>query len=56
MKAKGDSEKVKITAKLPVSLWRAARVRALDERRDFQDVVIDTLELYLKHPQKGDKS
>jgi len=53
MKTKDPTETVKCTVKLPADLWRAARHRALDERRDFQDVVADALELYLKRPQKG---
>lgn len=53
MKAKPPTEMVKSTVKLPEALWRAARVRALDERRDFQDVVADALVLYLKTPPKG---
>ncbi len=48
---------VKCTMKLPADLWRAGRIRALDERRGFQDVVADALAYYLKHKpaQKGDK-
>ncbi|MBI3782616.1 MAG: CopG family transcriptional regulator [Deltaproteobacteria bacterium] len=38
---------VKCTVKLPVELWRAARHRAIDEDRDFQEVVADALKLYL---------
>lgn len=44
---------VKCTMKLPADVWRAGRIRAIDERRDFQDVVAEALELYLKRPQKG---
>lgn len=55
MKTKEPTEKVKCTVKLPSDIWRAARHRALDERRDFQDVVASALELYLKQPQKGGK-
>jgi hypothetical protein len=53
MKRKEPAETIKCTVTLPVDLWRAARVRALDERRDFKDVVADALELYLKRSQKG---
>ena len=55
MKTKEPVERVKCTVKLSSDLWRAARVRALDERRDFQDVVADALTLYLKQPQRGGK-
>ena len=47
---------VKCTLKLPAPIWREARIRALDERKDFQDVVADALEAYLKRPQKGPKA
>ena len=53
MAAKESAESVKCTVKLPVELWQRARHRALDERRDFQDVVAEALELYLKRPLKG---
>lgn len=55
MTTKEPAETVKSTVKLPADLWRAARHRALDERRDFQDVVASALELYLKQPLKGGK-
>jgi hypothetical protein len=56
MKTKEPTETVKCTVKLPADLWRAARHRALDERRDFQDLVAEALELYLKRPPKGGKA
>ena len=58
MKTKEPVEMVKCTMKLPADIWRAGRIRALDERRDFQDVVADALAAYLKQrpTQKGDKS
>ena len=40
----------KLTVRLPDSLWRDVKVRALDERRDAQDVVADALRAYLKTP------
>lgn len=43
---------VKTTIKLPEGLWRAARIRALDERAEFQAVVARALERYLKTPVK----
>jgi len=55
MKTKEPVEMVKCTMKLPADAWRAGRIRALDERRDFQEVVADALKLYLKQPQKGGK-
>jgi hypothetical protein len=39
---------VKTTIDLPEPLWRAAKVRAMDERVDLRRVVIAALEAYLK--------
>ena len=45
---------VKTTVDLPQSLWREAKIRALDEGTDFRRVVIAALESYLKtKPEKG---
>lgn len=38
----------KSTVDLPVNLWRAAKIRALDEGTDFRAVIIRALEMYLK--------
>jgi hypothetical protein len=38
---------VKTTIDLPERLWRAAKIRALDERTDLRGIVIAALELYL---------
>jgi hypothetical protein len=38
---------VKTTVDLPEPLWRAAKLRALDERTDLRSVVIAALEAYL---------
>lgn len=43
---------VKTTLRVPESIWKAARVRALDEHRSFQDVLADALAMYLKTPIK----
>lgn len=48
MADKDKADPVKTTVRIPAALWRAARVRALDERADFQDVVVRALEAYLK--------
>lgn len=48
-------EIIKTTMKLPRSLWHAARVRALDERIDFQELVARALAAYLQKPAKGGK-
>jgi hypothetical protein len=41
------SEVVKTTVRLPVVLWRAVKMRAVDERRDLQDVIIAALTAYV---------
>lgn len=46
-------ELVKTTLELPEALWRAAKIRALDERRDFRSVVIAALEAYLRQKPKA---
>jgi hypothetical protein len=46
MEAKDDA--VKTTVRIPRALWKDARVRALDEGRDFQEIVADALKQYLK--------
>lgn len=43
---------VKTTMVLPRELWRAAKVRALDEGVDLNRVVIVALESYLKRTKK----
>ena len=42
----------KTTVDLPETLWRAAKIRALDERSDLRAVVIAALETYLKAKPK----
>ena len=45
---------VKTSVELPQTLWREAKIRALDEGTDFRRVVIAALERYLKtKPEKG---
>jgi hypothetical protein len=38
---------VKTTLELPTELWRAARVRALDERTNLKALVVRGLEMVL---------
>ena len=47
-KPKGSGDTVKTTIDLPVALWRAAKVRAMDDRTDLRQVVIRALEAYVK--------
>ena len=46
-----DSDTVKTTVELPGDLWRAAKIRAMDERADLRTVLIRALEQYLGHGQ-----
>ncbi len=39
---------VKTTLRVPAEVWEAARIRAIQERRTFQEVLADALRLYLK--------
>lgn len=41
------SDTVKTTVELPGELWRAAKIRAMDERTDLRTVLIRALEQYL---------
>jgi hypothetical protein len=52
MKNTKSTEMVKTTTRLPKALWRKAHIQALDEDRDFQEIVASALEAYLKTPRK----
>jgi len=55
-KTQAADKVVKTTIRMPRAVWHAARVRALDEQIDFQDLVVAALEAYLKKPRrKGGK-
>ena len=43
-----DGDTVKTTVELPGELWRAAKIRAMDERADLRTVLIRALEAYLR--------
>ena len=43
--------KVKVTIRLPETLWKKTRIRALKEGRNAQDIIQDGLELYFS--QRG---
>lgn len=49
----GEPSMVKTTLLMPEELWRRAKVRAMEERRDLRDLLLDGLELVLK--RKGSK-
>lgn len=42
-----SDETVKTTIELPEHLWRAAKIRAVENRTDLRRVVIDALEAFL---------
>ncbi|HEY7791881.1 MAG TPA: hypothetical protein VIC33_15305 [Vicinamibacterales bacterium] len=44
---------VKTTVELPEELWRAAKIRAMDERSDLRSVLIEALATYLKPARKA---
>jgi hypothetical protein len=46
----GVSRTVKTTVDLPQALWRAAKIRALDDQTDLRSVVIAALRAYLHLP------
>jgi hypothetical protein len=48
------AKKVKTSLALPEPLWTAARIRALQDGVDAQDLVAHALELYLR--RKADRS
>ena len=41
---------VKTTVELPQELWRASKIRAMDEQTDLRSVVIAALKAYLHLP------
>lgn len=53
-----DGDTVKTTVELPGELWRAAKIRAMDERADLRTVLIRALEDYLREdaPAQPDRA
>jgi hypothetical protein len=49
---KREERVVKTTVDLPEGLWRAAKIRALDDGSDLRAVVIEALEAFLKTKPK----
>jgi hypothetical protein len=47
-----DLPLVKTTLLLPPPLWRAAKVRAVDERTNLKQIVVKALQAYLRTPLK----
>jgi hypothetical protein len=46
----GSPAHVKTTVDLPQELWRAAKIRAMDDHTDLRSVVIAALRVYLRTP------
>ena len=46
------AETVRTTLVLPVALWQRAKLRALEERRDLRDVLLEALGRYLGETKK----
>jgi hypothetical protein len=44
---RSESPSVKTTVELPTDLWRAAKIRAMDERVDLRTILIRALEGFL---------
>ena len=49
-RAASMSGNVKTTVDLPQDLWRAAKIRAMDEHTDLRSIVIAALGVYLRIP------
>ena len=47
-KRKPGASVVRTTVQLPPALWRAAKVRAMDERSDLRAIIIAALRAYLR--------
>ncbi len=52
MKNTAEAETVKTSVRLPKALWREARLAAIQEDMDLQDLVAAALVAYLKTPAK----
>ena len=46
------AERVRTTLVLPLALWQRAKVRALEERRDLRELLLDALGRYLGETKK----
>ena len=47
-RARPHNRNVKTTVDLPEGLWRAAKIRAMDEHTDLRSIIIAALTAYLK--------
>jgi hypothetical protein len=46
---------VQVTVRIPRSLWKRAKLRAVEEERDLREIVMESMERYLaeKKSKKG---
>jgi len=44
---------MKTSIEIPEDVWRAAKIRAMDEKKNLQDIVAEALREFLKKPKKG---
>jgi hypothetical protein len=51
----GKEKVVKTSLEIPEDLWRAAKIRAMDERRNLQDLVAEALREFMAKPRKREK-
>jgi hypothetical protein len=47
-----ETEFQKISCKIPRQLWRQGKILAMDKNVDFQDIIVQALEAYLRLPAK----
>lgn len=48
-------ETVRTSIEIPEELWKAAKFRAVEEKKNLQDVIADALRVYLKAKKGGRK-
>ncbi len=46
---------VRTSIQIPENLWKAAKFRAVEEKKNLQDVIADALRVYLRVAKKGGK-
>jgi hypothetical protein len=46
---------IKTSVEIPEELWAAAKIRAVHEKSNLQDVIAAALRQYLRAPKKGGK-
>lgn len=47
---------IKTSIEIPEEVWRAAKIRAMDEKKNFQDIVAEALAEFVTRKRKGSKS